>query len=79
MIAPRLMPRTEWEGRLRQLGCKPLGDDSEPQLETGEWWLTKDDFLFPVACDERGKLRTEDWQQVLVLIARLKPLDLDSP
>lgn len=79
MIALRLLSRSEWERRLRQRGCKPLTDDSEePKLETGEWWLTEHDFLFPVACDEEGKLRTEDWQQVLVLIDRLKPLDLDT-
>lgn len=79
MIAPRLLPRDDWEDRLRQWGCRPLDDDSEePHLETGEWWVTKDDFLFSVACDEEGRLRPEDWQQVLIVIARLKPLDWDT-
>jgi hypothetical protein len=76
MTALRLLPRVEWEARLWQHGCKPLGAKSgEPAPETGEWWLTKDEFLFPVACDEAGNLRLEDGQQVLVLLAQLKPLD----
>lgn len=78
MIAPRLLHRTEWEHRLRQMGCKPVDDGSEPKLETGEWWLTEHDFLFPVACDENGDLRTDDWQQVLILLARLKPIDWNT-
>lgn len=81
MTALRLLPRVEWEARLRQHGCKPLDDTSgepAPTPETGEWWLTKDEFLFPVACDKEGSLRPEDWQQVLVLLARLKPLDWNT-
>lgn len=79
MIAPRLMPRTEWSERLERMGCKRLEDDAaEPRLETGEWWLTDHEFLFPVACDPQGNLRIDDWQQVLILIARLRPLDLDT-
>jgi hypothetical protein len=74
----RLMPRAEWERRLRQeYGCKP--DPTEEQkLETGEWWNTAHGFLFPVECDRNGYLRPEDWQQVLILIARLRPMDLDT-
>jgi hypothetical protein len=78
MTAARLLPRAEWEARLRKHGCKPLGDDSEPRLETGEWWLTKHDFLFSVACDGAGNLRLEDWQHVLIVLARLKPLDWNT-
>jgi hypothetical protein len=78
MIAPRLMPRGDWEVRLQKMACKKLEDDSEPTLETGEWWLTEHEFLFPVACDSQGYLRIEDWQQVLILIARLRPLNWDT-
>lgn len=78
MIAARLLFRAEWEARLHKLGCKKLADDSEPRLETGEWWLTEHDFLFPVACDDQGSLRIEDWQHVLVLVATLRPLSWDT-
>ena len=80
MIAPRLIPRAEWERRLQaDYRCKRLIEaDSEPKLESGEWWLTEHNFLFPVASDEDGNLRIEDWQQVLILIARLKPLNWDT-
>jgi hypothetical protein len=79
MIAPRLMARSEWEARLRQQGCKPLGDtSSDPPLKTGEWWVTEHDFLFAVPSDGEGRLRPDDWQQMLVVLARLKPLDWDT-
>ena len=74
----RLMPRAEWERRLRQeYGCEPDTEEQQ-KLETGEWWKTKHDFLFPVECDAAGNLRLEDWQQVLIQIARLKPMDWDT-
>jgi hypothetical protein len=79
MISPRLIPREEWERRLRdEFLCKKLEGDAEPGLETGEWWLTQHDFLLPVACDDAGYLRADDWQSVLILIARLKPMDWDT-
>jgi hypothetical protein len=31
-----------------------------------------------MACDEVGNLRLEDWQHVLIVLARLKPLDWDT-
>jgi hypothetical protein len=77
MVAPRLMPRAEWERRLRQeYGCEPDAEEEQP-LETGEWWKNAHGYLFPVPCDSAGNLRTDDWQQVLILIARLRPMDLD--
>lgn len=61
MCALRLMPRAEWERRLRQeFHCKP-DTQEETKLETGEWWVTEHGFVFPVACDAEGNLRPEDW------------------
>ena len=76
MTAIRLMPRAEWERRLRGAGCVP---DPDEQLEIpGEWWKTEHGFVFPVYCDTDGNLRPEDWQQVLITLARAKPMDWDT-
>lgn len=78
MIAPRLLDRAEWEKRLREQGCKKYDAGDRSGLETGEWWVTKHNGLFVVPCDLAGRLRSDDWQQVVVQIAKLRPLDLDS-
>ena len=78
MPAVRLMPREEWEPRLRnEHHCKPLETD-RPGLETGEWWVTEHDRLFPVAADPNGYLRIDDWQHIIAWIPKLKPLDWDT-
>lgn len=75
MGALRLIPRSEWERRLREEHeCQPDTEEEIP-LATGEWWTTKHNFLFPVTCDADGFLRPEDWQRVLIHIARLRPMD----
>jgi hypothetical protein len=80
MAALRLIPREEWAPRLtQQHHCEraPVAP-FRSGLKSGEWWVTENDRLFPVPCDSEGRLRSEDWQEVLVLIAKLKPLDLDN-
>lgn len=77
MASVRLIPRVEWEKRLHAQGCKRFHADRSG-LETGEWWVTKSDKLFIVPCDDRGGLRMDDWQQVAVQLAKLKPLDWDT-
>lgn len=78
MSAIRLMPRKEWEDRLRnEHRCKPL-ETGRPGLENGEWWVTEHDRLFPVSVDRLGNMRTDDWQHIIVRISQLKPLDWDT-
>lgn len=79
MIAPRLLKKTEWELRLTDRKCVKCDFGKFSGLETGEWWATEHDRLFLVPCDENGLLRSDDWQTVLVQLAKLKPpLDLDT-
>lgn len=75
MIAPRLLPRNEWERHLRQLGCAPANVGDRPGLETGEWWVTEHDFLFPVPRDENGLVRADDWNIVQANLVRLRPIE----
>jgi hypothetical protein len=78
MGALRLMSRAEWERRLRdEFRCEP-DTEEEQKLETGEWWKTRYGYLFPVACDAKGNLRPDDWQQVLIHVTRLRPMDWDT-
>lgn len=79
-MAVRLLLRKEWEARLRDLECRPLSSKPAPDeaLETGEWWLTKNDKWFNVPCNAAGYLRIDDWQDVTVRVAKLKPLDWDT-
>lgn len=78
MVALRLLNREAWERILLSQGCRREPAGLSPELETGEWWLTTHEFLFSVPCDERGLLRSDDLQRVIVEIAKLKPLDLDT-
>jgi hypothetical protein len=79
MAAMRLMPRAEWERRLRnEHSCKPATDQPY-KPKSGEWWLNQWGFLFPVPCDREGKLRSDDWQEVLNNVTQGRPLDLDTP
>lgn len=79
-MALRLLSRQEWEARLRVLDCRPLSSEpaSDESLGTGEWWLTKNDKWFIVPCDRGGSLRLDDWQDVSVQVAKLRPLDWDT-
>lgn len=80
MIAPRLIPRDEWESRLRsEFNCKRFENFKGKSLETGEWWETIHGRIFSVSVDTEGRLRSDDFQQVIVRIAQLKPLDWDTP
>lgn len=79
MIAPRLMPRSEWERRLRsEHNCSPYTGEGVTGLTTGEFWITEHKALFVVPCDAAGLLRLDDWQQVVVRIAGLRTLDIDD-
>jgi hypothetical protein len=76
MISPRLLERTAWETRLRDLGCKPVKETKFP-MEMGEYWETSNKRLFVVPVDNKeGRLRADDLQEVIAQIARLKPIDL---
>lgn len=46
MIAPRWLPREEWEARLRNHSSKPI--EGKGPLNTAEWWVTDWGFLFTV-------------------------------
>ena len=78
MSAVRLFPRSEWSKRLRKdYGCKPIDESDEPnppKLKSGEWWVTEHQFVFSVPADYLGNLRSDDFQQVVVQIAKLKPM-----
>jgi hypothetical protein len=78
MAAVRLYPRHEWEARLRHdYGCKPINESDEPappKMKSGEWWVTAHQFVFSVPADYKGNLRSDDLQQVVVQIAKLRPI-----
>ena len=76
MSAMRLIPREQWAARLEDMDCL-LYRKAKP-LKTAEYWVTKHDRVFVVTADESGRLRQDDWQLVLVQIAKLRPIDFDS-
>lgn len=78
MIAPRLLKRSEWELRLKDRKCSRCDIGALSGLETGEWWATEHNRIFVVPCDDKGFLRTDDWQTVLVQLAKSnRPIDLE--
>lgn len=77
MIAPRLLPRDEWERRLAALECRRLSAPGH-NLETAEFWQTKGGALFTVPADVEGRIRIDDLQIVVAHVARLRPLDFSS-
>lgn len=58
MISPRLLPRSEWESALREIGCRPL--EGTGPLNTAEWWITEWGFAFTVPVEGPDD-RCEQW------------------
>lgn len=72
MISVRLISREEWEAELRHYGCKPL--PGKTKLNTAEWWrMPWQDYPFTVPVDEEGRMRPEDLQNRISLIAESAP------
>jgi hypothetical protein len=72
LIAVRLIPRQEWEAELRFYGCKPLEDKTK--LNTAEWWrMPWQDYPFTVPVDAQGRMRPDDLQNRIYLIASTAP------
>lgn len=78
-MAVRLFARESWESRLRAEGCQPRLDAAGTviRLKTAELWATASDKTFPVAVDQSGYVRDHDLQMALVLIAQLRPIDIE--
>ncbi|MBX9842574.1 MAG: hypothetical protein K2Z80_12275 [Xanthobacteraceae bacterium] len=75
MAPVRLLPREVWEERLRREGCRPC--DHPSRLATAEAWQNEQGKIFLVPMDNgEGMLRTDDLQQVLVQVAKIRPLDI---
>lgn len=78
MIAPRLLPRDEWEHILKEEEeCSPCAEGDVRRLQTAEWWRTKHNRIFTVPVDEEGRISAFDLQMVRVEISQLRPLDWD--
>lgn len=68
-MAVRLYKRTDWELRLRQLGCKPDGD--APNLKTAEIWKTKNGDAFTVPCEYTGHCGEYELARVMLDLVKL--------
>ena len=77
MISPRLIPKIEWEQRLRdEFKCRPARADDiiRHPLRTAYWWENEHGYIFPVPCEKDGSIRLDDFQMVLISVAKLKPI-----
>lgn len=75
MISVRILSRTQWEAQLRGLKCKP--HEGPIELKSAEVWETEHGRIFTVPMDNgEGILRMDDLAEVLIQVARLKPLDI---
>jgi len=71
MIAPRFLPREEWEVQLLHYKCRPL--QGKGKLNTAEWWRTKWDYLFIVPVENDGTCHQQDFQRVIAGIMKSAP------
>lgn len=77
MIAVRVLARADWERILRDKNCKPYDGPYPLSLKTAEVWQTENGSIFFVPMDNgEGRLRAEDLHEVLIQVAKVKPLDI---
>lgn len=78
MIAPRLIPREEWEIQLRQLNCQRVFGKHVGVLESAEVWENEHKRWFTVPVEENGSVDKWALDRLLQQIPHMKPLDLDT-
>ena len=79
MIAVRVLARADWERILREKQCRPYEGSYPRRLKTAEVWQAANGQIFFVPMDNgEGRLRVEDLQEVLIQVAKVKPLDLED-
>jgi len=71
MIAPRFLPRAEWEARLKHYKCKKV--TGLGRLNTAEWWRAKWNFLFTVPIEDDGRCHEGEFQKVIVDLMNSAP------
>lgn len=74
MIAVRLLPRDDWDRRLRSYGCCPL--EGLTQLNTAEWWRWPwGGAPFTVPCEVDGSMDEWTFQGIMKDMGELAPPD----
>jgi hypothetical protein len=71
MIAPRFLPRLEWEARLRDYKCKPV--QGLGRLNTAEWWRASWNFLFTVPVEADGSCHEREFQRLIAVLMKSAP------
>lgn len=51
-MIPRTLPRSQWEKKLRALGCKPL--EGRGPLNTAEWWTDGHGYPFTISIENEA-------------------------
>jgi hypothetical protein len=74
MIAPRFLPRNEWEARLRKYQCVPVMGLG--RLNTAEWWRARWNFLFTVPVEADGSCHERDFQRLVATLMKNAPPDI---
>ena len=77
MIAPRFLPRENWEPRLRYYRCRPL--EGNTSLNTAEWWTSEWGFTFTVPVEENSCCHQDALQRLIADIVRSAPLETVFP
>jgi hypothetical protein len=63
MIAPRFLPRSEWEARLHHYKCKKV--TGLGRLNASEWWRAKWNFLFTVPIETTAVVASGNFKDLL--------------
>lgn len=75
-MSVRMLPRTEWEKRLRGYGCYP--QEGLTKLNTAEWWRWPwGGAPFTVPCEADGSMDMGAYHRLLADMATLAPRDWD--
>jgi hypothetical protein len=77
MIAPRFLPRENWEPRLRYYRCRPF--EGNTPLNTAEWWVSEWGFIFTVPVEANGCCHQDALQKLTADIVGNAPLDIVFP
>lgn len=79
MIKLRLLASSGCLVDIKREGCRPYtpDNDARDRLVTAEVWQNEGGKIFLVPMDNsEGKLRAGDLQNVLIQVAKLRPLDI---
>ena len=76
MIAPRFLPRSEWERQLRYYRCVPV--HGLGRLNTAEWWRATWDrnYLFTVPVEADGSCHESAFQRLVAELMKNAPSNL---